>query len=172
MDEPLHVRFLYAHNRWANHLTLEAAGALAAPQLHQDLGSSHRSIFGTLSHMLWADWLWLGRWQRLPAPSGTDPRTCNELPDLRARWEQVEHDRQGFLLGLTADALDTLLTYDNPPGTPWTYSLRHMLTQVLTHSAYHRGQVASMIRQIGGTPPATDFLVFLDVLGPNLRPGV
>jgi uncharacterized damage-inducible protein DinB len=40
--------------------------------------------------------------------------------------------------------------------------LAEMLQQVLNHSSYRRGQVALLLRQLGQTPPATDFLVFLD----------
>jgi uncharacterized damage-inducible protein DinB len=31
----------------------------------------------------------------------------------------------------------------------------------VSHSTYHRGQVATLLRQLGQTPPTTDFLVFL-----------
>jgi len=36
-----------------------------------------------------------------------------------------------------------------------------ILTQVATHGAYHRGQIAKAIRRGGGTPADTDFIIFV-----------
>jgi len=40
-------------------------------------------------------------------------------------------------------------------------SVRHALTQCAMHSHYHRGQNATRLRELGGTPPMTDFIVWL-----------
>jgi uncharacterized damage-inducible protein DinB len=36
------------------------------------------------------------------------------------------------------------------------------VVHVVNHSTYHRGQVATMLRQLGKTPQSTDYLLFLD----------
>jgi uncharacterized damage-inducible protein DinB len=38
---------------------------------------------------------------------------------------------------------------------------------VVNHSTYHRGQAASMLRQMGIAPAATDLLRYYDVLDGN-----
>jgi uncharacterized damage-inducible protein DinB len=81
---------------------------------------------------------------------------------LRARWTEIEREQIEFLQRLTAADLERPISYDNPPGTRWTYELRHMLQHLVNHSTYHRGQVAAMLRQLDTAPPATDFLVYLD----------
>jgi uncharacterized damage-inducible protein DinB len=40
-------------------------------------------------------------------------------------------------------------------------SVRHALTQAAMHSHYHRGQNATRLRELGGVPPYTDFIVWL-----------
>jgi uncharacterized damage-inducible protein DinB len=112
--------------------------------------------------MLWSEWIWLQRWR------GASPKrvfTEDELPDLQAieaRWRDLDRDRQNFLEGLTDDRLHARLSYENLKGERWEYSLVHMMQHVVNHSSYHRGQVVTLLRQLGQAPPPTDFLVFLD----------
>jgi uncharacterized damage-inducible protein DinB len=44
---------------------------------------------------------------------------------------------------------------------PLKISVRHALTQAAMHSHYHRGQNATRLRELGGVPPGTDFIVWL-----------
>jgi uncharacterized damage-inducible protein DinB len=155
------MQLLYAYNRWANARLVAAAATLSPELLHRDLAVSHRSIFGTLQHILWAEWRWLGRGQ-LRAPAGRDPLECRDFVALRERWTELEAEQLEYLQRLSAGDLDRPISYDNPPGTRWTYQLRHMLQHLVNHSTYHRGQVAAMLRQLDAAPPATDFLVYLD----------
>ena len=48
-------------------------------------------------------------------------------------------------------------------------SRRHALTQAAMHSHYHRGQNATRFRELGGTPPTTDFIVWLQKGQPEAR---
>jgi uncharacterized damage-inducible protein DinB len=48
--------------------------------------------------------------------------------------------------------------YRNSKGEPWTSTVGDILTHVVTHSAYHRGQVASELRAAGFIPAYTDFI--------------
>ena len=54
------------------------------------------------------------------------------------------------------------VSYVNVKGETWTYRLEEMLVHLVNHSTYHRGQVATMLRQLGKTPEPTDYLLFLD----------
>ncbi len=159
------VGFLCAYNRWANRKCVNAAGALSAEQLHQDLGSSHGSVFGTLVHILWAEWRWLGRWLAPTERPGLDPSGCENLGTLRRRWAEVERAQAAFLAQLDPSGLADPVSYENPPGTTWTYPLGQTLQHLVNHSSYHRGQVTTLLRQLGAAPVATDLLVFVDEQG-------
>ena len=50
------------------------------------------------------------------------------------------------------------VAYRNSKGEPWTSTVGDILTHVVTHSAYHRGQVASELRAAGFEPAYTDFI--------------
>lgn len=159
------ARLLYAYNRWANERVLQAVAALSDDQLQRDLGSSFRSVWQTLVHVVWGEWLWLGRWLEWAQGPGSDPRGCRDLERLRERWMTLMDQQHSFLGHLTDPRLQRSLTYENPPGVAWTYPLGQMLQHVVNHSTYHRGQVATMLRQSGVAVLPTDFLVYIDELG-------
>jgi uncharacterized damage-inducible protein DinB len=156
------ARLLQAYNRWANERIFAAAADLVPEQLRRNLAASHGTVWGTLVHIVWGEWLWLGRWRRARPGPGPDPRQCGDLPSLRSRWAELERAQRRFVDQLTDAALTERISYENPPGTAWTYPLSEMVRHVVNHSTYHRGQVAALLRQLGATPVATDFLVFLD----------
>ena len=159
------IRTLYSYNQWATARLLQASQQLSPDAFTQDLRTSHRSLRGTLVHTLWAEWIWLQRWQ------GTSPKLVfaeDQFPDVAAiqsRWTEIEGDRQDFLAGLTQDRLAGGISYENLRGERRTYALAHMMQHVVNHSTYHRGQVVTLLRQLGQAPPATDFLDFVDEPG-------
>ncbi len=159
------IRTLYSYNWWATHLLLEASRPLSASAFTRDLRTSHGSLRGTLVHTLWAEWIWLQRWR------GTSPKQMfrqDQFPDvdaIEARWAEVERDRGDFIAGLTDEHLLARISYENLEGQRWEYALGHMMQHVVNHSTYHRGQVVTLLRQLGQRSPATDFLVFFDVVG-------
>lgn len=159
------IRTLFGYNRWATGRILEATRRLSPGDFTRDLRTSHGSVRGTLVHTLWAEWIWLERWL------GTSPKQVFAEADFRdvaaiaGRWADVERDRQRFIAGLTPARLAAAITYENLQGKMWTYSLEHMMQHVANHSTYHRGQVVTLLRQLGQTPPATDFLVYFDEAG-------
>ncbi len=157
------VRLLYAYNQWANRRLLAVSSTLTPELLTHDLAVSFRSVWETLRHILWGEWLWLGRWQDRPS-TGRSPLECGDLETLGLRWLEIEREQLEFIDHLTAADLERPISYENPPGTPWTYTLAHMLRHVVNHSTYHRGQVAAMLRHMGTAPPPTDYLVFVDGL--------
>ncbi|MGH9196130.1 MAG: DinB family protein [Acidimicrobiia bacterium] len=160
---PSQVELLYAYNRWANRRLVAAASTLPVELLTRELAVSFRSVWGTVQHILWGEWLWLGRCQERPS-TGPSPLECRDLGTLRFHWVEIEREQLEFLRRLTAADLERPISYENPPGTNWTYPLAHMLQHVVNHSTYHRGQIAAMLRQLGTAPPPTDYLVFFDEL--------
>jgi uncharacterized damage-inducible protein DinB len=157
------VQLQYEYHRWANARTLLAVSKLTPEQFTKDLASSHPSVRDTLFHMLWAEWVWLLRWQGDSPQEMFDPADFPDLERLRKKWAEVELAQSECVQALTDEALEKLLSYVNLQGETWTYSLWQMMMQIVSHSAYHRGQVTTMLRQLGAEPLMTDFLLFFDM---------
>lgn len=155
---PDEIRTLYAYNTWANHRALEACAPLSAAQFTQNVVSSFSSVRDTLAHILSAEWIWLERWQgRSPAfPSDQ----FADLASLRTRWQTLDTELNAFVQKLSAADLDRVVEYKNTKGNSFSNPMQQMLQHVVNHSTYHRGQITTMLRQLGATPLTTDLIAF------------
>ncbi len=159
------IQSLYAYHRWANGRVLTAAAPLTPAQFTQDLGSSYPSVRDTLTHLLSADWIWLMRWRGTSPKEMLSPSAFPSVPALGERWAEVANEQSAFVSSLTAEELRRPLAYVNTTGERWQYPLWQTLLHVVNHGTYHRGQVTTMLRQLGAEPVATDLLVFYDEPG-------
>jgi|SRR5271157_679776 len=151
------------HNYWARGCQLRACAPLSAEQFLRPVGGSFPSLRDTLAHMLAVEWIWLERWKG-KSPQALIPAA--EFPSVEAmveRWGAVERDLRQYLAGVDEDALARPLTCVSTRGEEWTYPLWRMIAHLLNHQSYHRGQVTTLLRMLGGQPPRVDFLVGRDV---------
>lgn len=154
------IRTLSACSQWANGRLISAARQVDPRDFARDLGASFGSLKGTLLHILGGEWKWLQFW-RGEAP--TNLFAAEELPDvpaIDARRLVLERQQRAFIDTLTDELLERRYSVKDRD-----YSLVQTMQHVLNHSTYHRGQVALLLRQLGHTPPATDYRVFLDSTG-------
>jgi len=160
------IRNLFDYTEWANGLAMEAAVKLSDENLRRDVSISHQSIFGTLTHMAGAEWIWLERWQgRSPAKAEAwtmwTTESCGDLSVLNDRWQGVIDQRSRFILALDEERLTTELAFKLLSGDPSSMRLVDQMQHVANHATMHRGQVVGMIRQLGIDPPSTDLLFYL-----------
>jgi uncharacterized damage-inducible protein DinB len=159
------VEYLNDYNRWANRRILQAASKVTPEQFTRDLQSSHRSLRDTLAHVLAAEWIWLERWKGNSPGSLLNPTAFQTIKSLESRWGELERDYVEFVSGLTDELLEKVISYRNTKGEVWAYPLGQMLQHVMNHSTYHRGQVTTLLRQLGAEVQPLDLLVFMDVKG-------
>jgi uncharacterized damage-inducible protein DinB len=151
---------LYEYDAWANHRLLDAVAALTTEQFTRDMGSSFRSVRDTMAHIMGGQWLWLERWQgRTPTslPSAAD---YPDVPSLRKRWAEVEKDLLAFVRGLTAEQIAKLDEYKTQTAGTFTCPLWQILQHLVNHGTYHRGQVTTLLRQLGVKAVSTDMSFF------------
>jgi uncharacterized damage-inducible protein DinB len=151
---------LYAYNRWATARTLQAAEAVTPEQFQKDLGNSFPSVRDTLAHIVNVEWLWLRRWQ---GESPTRVVPASDYPSvakLREGFAGVDADRQRFLAGIPDAQLAATFTWRDMQGVERRLPLIQTLQHVVNHGTYHRGQVTTMLRQLGATPVSTDLYRF------------
>jgi len=156
------IRELYGYNRWANQRTLSAAARLDSQAFLRNLGSSFSSVRDTLAHILGAEWIWLERWQGRSPAALLSAADFPSMQSLQARWETVESDRTRFIDALAPARLQEEIAYINTRGQRWVYPLWRQMVHVVNHSTYHRGQITTLLRQLGGEAVATDLLVYYD----------
>jgi uncharacterized damage-inducible protein DinB len=154
------ARHLYAYNRWANQQMLQAVQPLNADEFTRDMKNSFPSVRDTLVHILSAEWIWLQRW------TGVSPRESPAgwskfaFAELELQWAAHEHEQSAFLDQLTDAKLVHPLSYTNTRGEAFTAPLHQLVRHVVNHSSYHRGQVTTLLRQLGHAAATTDLVVF------------
>ena len=154
------IRLHYTYNSWANHRTLDSCAGLSLEQFTRDLGSSFRSVRDTLAHIYGAEWIWLERWHGRIPKALPSPADFPDFDSVRSRWAQHEANLDAFIASLTPSELDRIIKYKNTQGAPFEGPLWPMLQHVVNHGSYHRGQIATLLRQLGAKPVSTDLIVF------------
>ncbi len=154
------IRGLIAYTMWADRTVLEAAKSVRPEDLTRETGSSFGTVLGTMAHILGSEQLWLTRFLGLPL--GHIP-SIDDFPTLEALsmsyedfWPQLEF----FLASLVDEQLDEEFTWTNLKGVTHTLPFRGVLLHFVNHATYHRGQVVSLLRQLGYQPPQTDLAYF------------
>lgn len=157
---PEYYRTLYDYNAWANRRVLDACAGLTAEQFTKDLGSSFPTIRDTLTHIVWGQWLWLERWNgRSHGPERPWPEFA-DVASLRRECEKLDQDLVRYVAGLKGADLERVLDYKTSAGKPGSNPLWQMLSHLANHSTYHRGQVTTLLRQIGANAISTDLIAF------------
>ncbi len=155
------LRTLLDYHYWARDRVLDAAEKLTPEELTRNLGSSFRSVRDTLAHTYAAEWAWCSRWN---GQSPTAPPPVDTLPDvatLRAKWTELESNVRAVLDRLGEQGMDRVFEYTMVNGDARRSIFWHMLQHVVNHGSYHRGQVTTMLRQLGAAPPqGMDLITF------------
>ena len=163
--DPRTIQELCRYNAWANAEIVEVATRLTSEQFKRELGGSHPSVRATLTHMMWAEWLWLERWREGSPTDVFSPEDFPSVAVLSKRWSRIQSAQAHFVESLTAEHAQQVVQYANPRGETWGYPLWRQVYHLVNHSSYHRGQVTTQFRQLGVVPRTTDFLNFCDEVG-------
>jgi uncharacterized damage-inducible protein DinB len=148
-----------AYTRWATGRTLDACLPLTQEELERDLKSSHGSVLGTLQHLYFADRIWLARFEG-QSRAFQDPGESPSLADLGRDWPALFDRYESWIGGLGEQVLYEPFTYTNLSGVSVTLTRWQAVMHVVNHGTLHRGQVVTMLRQLGHKAPKTDLLYY------------
>jgi len=131
---------LVDYDDWANREEVRHLRSLRSPP---------QQAIKILAHIVGTQWLWLGRLRsETPAvvwPDLTLDQIDEQLARLHAEWPR-EFDRTD------------VVEYVNSKGERWNSRADDILMHVIIHGGYHRGQIATIVRQSGTTPAYTDYI--------------
>ena len=164
---PISRQILLSHldySTWANQLLLSACSTLTPEELDRDLKASHSSILQTLRHIYYAERVWLKRLQADSLPPGIeignqqlfrDPDPEPDLNQLKQAWPAVSEGLHRSIESLPEPEITGEIRGIDCAILRWK-----LVLHIVNHSTLHRGQVASMLRQLGKQPPNTDLFSF------------
>ncbi len=156
------LRRLFEYNYWAKDRILGVVEGLSPEDFTKNLGSSHGGVRDTLVHIMGAEELWYKRWRGEPVTSMRRPEETPTFDSLQNRWNMIAMEVLGFCHMLKSDEdAARVITYKDLKGNEFRQVLSGLMQHLVNHSSYHRGQVVTMLRQLGVKPVATDLIVFL-----------
>jgi uncharacterized damage-inducible protein DinB len=150
-----------AHNVWANQRLIELISSLPEEQQQKEITSSFNSLHKTLLHMWNAESIWWQRMklsERIVAPmdsfTGNTLDLGNGLLNQSRQWEEW--------VGNASDlSINHVFQFQNTKKEQFKQPVYQMLLHVFNHGTYHRGQLVTMLRQLGIEKiPQTDFIVW------------
>jgi uncharacterized damage-inducible protein DinB len=137
---------MFNYDYWANREFLGAMGA-SEPQ---------PKALRLIAHTLAAQKVWFERLQRVPQSVAVWPSTT--IDDCVALADEMLASWRNYLTKLSPASLEQEVDYRNSKGETFSSRVGDIVSHVLMHSAYHRGQAALEMRAAGLQPPYADFI--------------
>jgi uncharacterized damage-inducible protein DinB len=146
---------LFRHMDWADALTWHSV--LGSPSAIND-----QTIRERLHHIHLCQQAWLRIW----LAESVDPHAGESLgiPGLASWAREYHRDVARYLARVEESHLEVRVAVPGSSKESQQPSLWETFLQITAHSTYHRGQVSSQLRELGGEPPQTDFIRWV-VLG-------
>jgi uncharacterized damage-inducible protein DinB len=145
------------YHYWANKRLLGALQNLTEEQYTRDLGGSFPSIQATIAHLMNAEVSWMSRL----TGEARQRVTAEDVPTVAAateRWAELEEEYLALLESPGDGGFDRPIHVTMSTGQEFTHTVTEVLQHLVNHGTYHRGQVTTMIRQIGLVPVALDMI--------------
>jgi len=155
------------YSAWATKRVLESTAALPTEEFLRDLGNSKFNetkhpggIYGTLAHIYQADAIWLDRLLGNPTGNLSVYDAPVEHAALSKVWLSVVDRCVSWAEKLDAAGWDRVAAYKDTKGNPYQTPVWQIVLHVVNHATHHRGQVVTMLRQLGRTPTSIDLILY------------
>ena len=159
---------LFAQKSWANRELFD----VVADATQAEHAESRHTAVRTLNHIYVVDRIFrahlLGEKHAYTATNTTE---TPELGELHFAVAETDLWFEGYVAAVSGEALDRSLSFQFTDGDSGTMTREEMLFHVLTHGAYHRGNVGQILKGMSVAPPRDLFTKFLHVHEPSRRQG-
>lgn len=155
------IQLLYRYNTWANARILNAAEKATHDQFIAPAPFPHGGLRGTLTHTLFAEWIWRRRWEGTSPTERIKPEEFPTFESLCKRWQEEEIKLRVFVNNVTEDALQRQFNYKTTAGEPKRDILWQVMAHLVNHGTQHRSEAAAILTNLGHSPGDIDMIVFL-----------
>lgn len=150
---------LVAFQNWARERALPGLEPLAPEEWTRPLGGSFAHLQATVAHIVWAQELWTERLRSGGSRSVAAPEEGEDCAGLRSRWRAAGQGLEAWLRAQPEDAGQRVFRYRRR-GQEIASLVATAMLQLSHHHAYHLGQVAHMLRQLGHVPADTGYIAY------------
>jgi len=155
-----YIQTLYGYNQWSNRRILDATAKLSPEQFLARSEHPHRYLRGVLTHTLFAEWIWLKRWQGESPATRLNPDDFHTFDSLRLRWAEEEEKLMQFVGSLSEERLNAPFYYTSTEDAKYENILWESMAHVVNHGMQHRSEAAAILTELGSSPGDLDFILF------------
>ncbi|WP_127587918.1 DinB family protein [Paenibacillus koleovorans] len=145
------IKRMMDHLLWADGRILDAL---------DESGTKNKDLLKLVRHVAVAEQVWLSRLQGKGSTQFSLWEEAEDLTAIRAMFEENAEQYRVYIGGLEESELDEMIDYANQNGVSFRTSARDILSQVLLHGQYHRGQINRALRSESAEPVQVDFITF------------
>lgn len=150
-----------AYNIWATKLLVDIINKLSDEEINKEIASSFPSLYKTMQHMWFAEEVW---WKRMKLVENIELESKDFTGSFEEMANKLAKQSQQFdewVNGATETQLQHVFAYVRNK-EQFKIPVYQMLQHVFNHATYHRGQMVTLLRQLGVDKiPSTDFSTFL-----------
>ncbi|MBX9956474.1 DinB family protein [Peribacillus simplex] len=165
MNHPEPVLEMYNYHAWANGVIIDRLNELPEHVYHKEIQSGFSSVSKVLSHIYLTDYAWFDIISGISMDEAM--ASSSELKE-EVEKKSIEEMKKTFIdlyernkaLLSTVD-MGKVMVVDNPYAGSLETSISESVLHVVTHGSYHRGNIATMLRQMGHTSVMQDFGLYL-----------
>lgn len=155
------VSLLIDYNYWARDRMLDALATITPDQFTSPMGNSFSSICDTVAHICAVERLWIARLQCKKTDGLRNRNHLNDLETARDEWAEIEGVIREQLARWGPQDVGRTVEYQDLRGNDQSDVLWQMLQHMVNHGTYHRGQITTMLRQLGAAAPKSmDLIAF------------
>jgi uncharacterized damage-inducible protein DinB len=155
------IQYLYAYNEWASNKLLDATSGITDEELNATETASWGKLITVFAHVAGAQVVWLHRWTEGQNPRPfVDVQGMDTMVEVRGLFERSHKDLRDYIAALSEEQVNASIPYKDSEGNLNERSLWMMMTHVVNHGTYHRGEIAAALTAMGHSPGNLDMTVF------------
>jgi uncharacterized damage-inducible protein DinB len=166
---PEYAQLMARYNRWMNQQVYAACEKLNDAQRKSDQRAFFKSIHSTLNHLLWGDYMWVGRFTHETSLAKSYPKASigtdfyDDWRDLKAARIAMDDDIDTWAASITHAWLENDFTwYSGLTKSTRSKPAWLLVTHLFNHQTHHRGQLMTLLSQFGIDPGVTDLMLMPD----------
>jgi uncharacterized damage-inducible protein DinB len=146
------------YNIWANKILFDRIGKLSESQLHQEIANSFPSVYKTIVHMWQAEDIWWQRHKLVENIAALSETFTGDFTELTTGLAKQSHLWKQWVDAASEAQLTHVFAFVRNK-EQYKIQVNDMLLHLFNHATFHRGQLVTLLRQLGETDkiPSTDF---------------
>lgn len=139
------------YNIWANNIVCGWLGNISDEQWKQHITSSFNSIYETVLHIAASEKVWVERLKKFTQHELLINTFHGSKEKLIKIWKDESISFEKFIEDFPNDSLNEKLAFKNTKGIPHNQPYWQLFAHIINHTTYHRGQLVTMLREVGYT---------------------